>query len=167
MEEFLEDRLEILALGTGESAGDIFPDTISWPNRLICPTTKPVCMSHLLYDSYLFHEESGALPGKSCPQSCHAEILARAAAADDVHRRENGAVQFRDVAHMEYIGKLELCHRDGESLDLAGPNRLNARMNRRQWETADAIEQTAHGELFHLATACTAVRVVLTAACAV
>lgn len=40
-------------------------------------------------------------------------------------------------------------------------------MHRSQRETADSIKQTAHGQRFHLDTACTTVFVVLTAAWAV
>ena len=72
MEEFLEDRLEILTLGAGKGPGDILPDTISWPNKLICPATALICMPHLLHNSYLLHEETRTLSGEPCPHTRHA-----------------------------------------------------------------------------------------------
>ena len=76
-------------------------------------------------------------------------------------------MQLCDVAHMEHIRETQLCDRNREGFDLRRPHRRDAAANRRQREATNAIEQAAHRQSAHFATACTTVRVVLTAACAV
>ena len=76
-------------------------------------------------------------------------------------------MQLCDVAHMEHIGETQLCHLNGKGFDLRRPHRRDATADRGQRESTDAIEQAAHRQSAHFATACTTVRVVLTAACAV
>lgn len=76
-------------------------------------------------------------------------------------------MQLCDVAHMEHIGEAQLCHLNGKGFNLRRPHRRDAAANRRQRESTDSIEQAAHCQFSHRATACTTVRVVLTAACAV
>ena len=76
-------------------------------------------------------------------------------------------MQLCDVAHMEHIRETQLCHLNGKGFDLRRPHRRDATADRGQREAANAIEQAAHRQSAHFATACTIVRVVLTAACAV
>ena len=164
VDEFLEHRVEGSALRAGKGAGDIFPDAESGPNSDTCPSTTFLCISHLLYDPDLLHKKAGALSGKTGPRPGDRQILTGAAAADDVHGREPGTVQLCDVSHMEHIGEMGSGHLNGKGLDLAGPHRCDPAALRRQREASDAVEEAPHGELHHLATACTTVLVVLTAA---
>ena len=64
-------------------------------------------------------------------------ILARAAAADHVHRRQLRPVQFGDVPHMDHVGEMVFRYFDGKGFDLAGPEGFNPRPDRRQWEAAE------------------------------
>ena len=63
-----------------------------------------------------------------------------------VHAEAN-AIQLCDVAHMDHVGETQLCHLNGKGFDLAGPYRRDATANRRQRESADTVEQAAHGDL--------------------
>lgn len=164
VDEFLEHRVEVSALCAGKGAGDILPDAESGPNSDTCPSTTLLCISHLLYDPDLLHKKAGALSGKPGSCSGHTQVLAWAAAADDVHGREPCAVQLCDVSHMEHVGEMGSGYLDGKGLDLAGPDRRDPTALRCQWEASDAIKKASHRELRHLATACTTVFVVLTAA---
>ena len=76
-------------------------------------------------------------------------------------------MQLCDVAHMNHVGETQLCHLNGKGFDLRRPHRRDATADRGQRESTNAIEQAAHRQPAHFATACTTVRVVLTAACAV
>ena len=76
-------------------------------------------------------------------------------------------MQLCDVAHMEHIRETQLCDRNRECFNFRRPHRRDATADRGQREAANAIEQAAHRQSAHFATACTIVRVVLTAACAV
>ena len=76
-------------------------------------------------------------------------------------------IQLCDVAHMGHAGETQLCDRDGKGFDLRRPHRCDATADRGQRESTNTIEQAAHRQSAHFATACTTVRVVLTAACAV
>ena len=62
---FLKDRPEILSSGltAGEGPWDIFPEHPSWANKLICPSTSYVRISHLLYDPDLVQKKAGAFSG--------------------------------------------------------------------------------------------------------
>lgn len=68
---------------------------------------------------------------------------------------------------MEHIRETQLCDRNREVFNFRRPHRRDATANRGQRESTNAIEQAAHCQFSHRATACTTVRVVLTAACAV
>ena len=68
---------------------------------------------------------------------------------------------------MDHIGESKPGHFYRERFDLAGPYRNNAVVNSGQRESPDPVKQAAHGQRFHLATACTIVLVVETAAWAV
>ena len=92
-------------------------------------------------------------------------ILARAAPADDIHRRQLRPVQSGDVPNVEHLREMMLRYLDGEGLNLAGPQRSDALTHGGQREAANAVKQTSEGK-GHL-TAWTMVRVVLTAAWAV
>ena len=105
-----------------------------------------ICRSHLLYDADLFHKQAGTGPREAGTGARHAEILARAAPADDVHRGQLGPVQLRDIPHVDHIGEVFLGHPDGERLNLAGPYRDDPIAHRRQREAADSIEQGAQGQ---------------------
>ena len=73
--------------------------------------------------------------------------MARAAPADDVHRRQLRAMQLSDVAYMDHAGKAQLCHLNGKCFDLRRPYRRDAVADRSQRESADTVEQAAHGDL--------------------
>ena len=60
-----------------------------------------------------------------------------------------------------------LCDLNGKGFDLRSPHRRNAAAKGSQRKTTDAVKQASHSEPAHLDTACTIVRVVFTAACAV
>ena len=79
---------------------------------------------------------------------------------------------------MEHIGEAVLCDLDGKGFNLAGPHGRDPIPNRRQGEAANPIEEAPHRrrrlargprhDARHFgATACTTVRVVLTADCTV
>ena len=76
-------------------------------------------------------------------------------------------MQLCDVAHMNHIGEAQLCHLNGKGFNFRRPHRRNAAANGSQRKTTDAVKQASHSEPVHFDTACTIVRVVLTAACAV
>ena len=76
-------------------------------------------------------------------------------------------MQLCDVTHMDHFGETQLCHLNGKGIDFRRPYRRDATADRGQRESADTVEQAAHRQSAHFATACTTVRVVLTAACAV
>ena len=145
----------------------ILPCHKSWPNIESCSASLYVCISHLLYQPDLFHEQTGTRSGKTCPCAGNGQILAWAAPADDVHGRQFRTMQLCDVAHVNHVGEAQLCHLNGKGFDLRRPHRRDATADRGQRESTDAIEQAAHRQSAHFATACTTVRVVLTAACAV
>ena len=84
---------------------------------------------------------------KTCPCASNGEILTRAAPADDVHRRQLRATQLSDVAYMDHAGKAQLCHLNGKCFDLRRPYRRDAVADRSQRESADTVEQAAHGDL--------------------
>ena len=87
---------------------DVFPNPESRPNMDSCPSRFSVCISHLLNDSYLFHKEARTRASKTCPCAGNGEILARAAPADDVHRRQIRAVQFCNVSHLLHSWETDL-----------------------------------------------------------
>ena len=93
-------------------------------------------------------------------------ILTRAAAADDVYRRQFITPQLRDIPEVQHPRQALPRNADGERFDLAGPQRHDAVMDGRQREAADAVEETPHGDDPHFAAA-TTVRAILTALCAV
>ncbi len=171
--DFLEDDPEVLAFRRprAERPRHIFPRQESWANRHTCPSSLYICRSHLLYDAYLFHKKPGTCSREARTGPGHAEILTRAASADDVHRGQLCPIQLGDVPYVEHIGEVFFRHLDGERLDLAGPDGGDAVAHRRQREPADPIEEGAHGQRFffcHLpATAEATTLVVFTAIWAV
>lgn len=94
-------------------------------------------------------------------------ILARAATADNIYGRQFCTVKLCNVAHMDHARKALLCDLNGKDFDLRSPHRRNAATKGSQRKTTDAIKQASHSEPAHFDTACTIVRVVFTAACAV
>lgn len=134
---------------------------------MTCPSTSFICISHLLYDTDLFLKKAGAFTGKSGSRSGHGEILTRAASANDVHGRQLGSVELRDVPHMDHVGEVVFCDLDGEGFDLAGPDGGDPIPDSGQRKASDAIEEAAHGQLSHLDTAAAIVLVVLMAVWAV
>lgn len=169
-DNLLEDDPEVFPFGVSgtECAGHVFPAHPSWANKLSCSASLFICISHLLHQSDLLQKESGARAGQSGPRSSHTKILTRASPANDIHRRKFSTVELCDVPHMDHGGKMMFRHLDGERLDLAGPHRLYPALDRSQGKPTDPIEQTSKCEPTHFAapTACTMVRVVLTADCA-
>ena len=57
------------------------------------------------------------------------------------------AVQLCDVAYMDHAGKAQLCHLNGKGFNLRRPYRRDAVADRSQRESADTVEQAAHGDL--------------------
>ena len=108
-----------------------------------CSAAPLICIPHFFYNADLLHKQAGTLSGKTGSGPRHAEILTRAASCDNVYRGKFGTIQFRDVPDMEYGGEPLSCHFDGEGFDLAGPHRLDAVADRREWEPSDSIEQAA------------------------
>ena len=126
-----------------------------------------ICISHLPHDPDLLHEKAASRTGKTgSVAGSHRQILTRAAAADDVHRRQLIAPQLRDVSEVQHPRQALLRNANGERLDLAGPQWHDAVMDGRQREAPDTIEETSHGDNSHF-TAATTVRAILTALCAV
>ena len=146
---------------------DVLPCHKSWPNIESCSASLYVCISHLLYQSDLFHEQAGTRSGKTCPCAGNRQILTWAAPADDVHGRQLRAIQLCDVTHMDHTWKALLRDLNGKGFNLRSPHRRNAAANGSQRKTTDAVKQASHSEPAHFDTACTIVRVVFTAACAV
>ena len=108
-----------------------------------CSAAPLICIPHFFYNADLLHKQAGTLSGKTGSGPRHAEILTRAASCDNVYRGKFGTIQFRDVPDMEHGGEPLSCHFDGEGFDLAGPHRLDAVADRREWEPSDSIEQAA------------------------
>ena len=108
-----------------------------------CSAAPLICIPHFFYNADLLHKQAGTLSGKTGSGPRHAEILTRAASCDNVHRRQFGAVYLRDVPDMEHGREPLLCHFDGEGLNLAGPHRLDAVVDRREREPSNPIEQAA------------------------
>ena len=71
-------------------------------------------------------------------------ILARAAPADDIHRRQLRPVQSGDVPNVEHLREMMLRYLDGEGLNLAGPQRSDALTHGGQREAANAVKQASH-----------------------
>lgn len=127
---------------------DVFPHHESGENgkSVICsifPSSFFICLSHLLYDPDLFHEQAGALSGKPSPFPGQTQILARRAPGDNIHRREFSALQTGDIPDMEHIREPLSGHLNREVLDFTCPNWLDAVLNRCQRESSDPIEQAS------------------------
>ena len=56
-------------------------------------------------------------------------------------------MQLSDVTYMDHAGKAPLCHLNGKGFNLRRPYRRDAAANRSQRESADTVEQAAHGDL--------------------
>ena len=54
---------------------DVLPYHKSWPNIESCSASLYVCISHLLYQSDLFHEQTGTRPRKTCPCAGNRQVL--------------------------------------------------------------------------------------------
>ena len=93
--------------------------------------------------------------------------MTRAAAADDIYGRQFCTVELCDVTHMDHALEALLRDLNGKGFNLRSPHRRNAAANGSQRKTTDAVKQASHSEPAHFDTACTIVRVVFTAACAV
>ena len=150
---------------------DILPAHPSGTNKLSWLSISYICISHLLYDADLLHKKAGTRTGKSGSRSGDGEVLARAAAADDVHGRQKRAIELCDIPDVDHVGKVILRYFDGKGFYLARPQRHDAIPHRRQREAPDAIKEAAHCEhflfLLRYFAAARIVRVVLTAVCAV
>ena len=151
----------------GEAARHVFPDGESGPNMDTCPSMTFVFISHLLDDPDLFHKKAGAGAGQTGAGASDTEILARGAAADDIHRRELCPVQLCDVPYMDHVGEMVFRHLNGKGFDLAGPEGFDPRPDRREGKAADAIKEASHGQHSHApyfgATAWATFRVMLMA----
>ena len=71
-------------------------------------------------------------------------ILTRAAAANDVHRRQLGSVQLCNIPDMEHFGESDFRHFNGKGFDFTGPYGSDAVADSRQWKTSDPIEEAPH-----------------------
>lgn len=92
--DLLQDNAEVLALrlSAGKGSGDVLPHKPSGTNKQSWPSISYIRISHLLHNPDLFHKKAGTLAGKSGARSGNGEILTRAAAADNVHRRQLRAI---------------------------------------------------------------------------
>ena len=114
---------------------------------LSCSSSLYVSFSHLLNDSDLLHKQTGSFSGESQPFGAgHRKILTRGTASDDVHRRKLPPFELCNIAHMNHVGKMQLCYSHGKGFDLAGPEGFDPKLRCRQREAADPIEQAAHGQ---------------------
>ena len=143
--DLLEDDPEVLPLrgARAEGSGHVFPCEEARSNKTSCSPSLHICRSHLLNNANLFHKKAGTGPRKPGTGSSHAEVLTRAAPADDVHRGQFGPVQLGDVPHMDHVGEALPGHPDGERLDLTGPNGRDPIAYRRQRKAADSVKQTS------------------------
>jgi len=91
----------------------------------------------------LLHEQAAPLARESGAFACHTKVLTRAAACDDVHRRQLRPIQPGYIPDMEQVGESVFRHLDGKRFDLAGPYRRDAMAYGCQRKAADPIEQTA------------------------
>src|SRR5699024_9589719 len=137
----------------GEGSGYILPHHKSRSYIESCSASLSIRISHLLYDSNLFHKKAGAFSEDSGSRSGHGQVLTGRTAADDVHRRQLCSVKLCNVAHMNHIGKSKPGHLNRKGFDLTGPHRYDAAVNRGQGKTAYPIKQAAHRQRLHLATA--------------
>ena len=126
---------------------DVLPTHPVRPYVDALPATGFLCQPHFTHNAHLLHKEARTRAGKTCPCASNGEILTRAAPADDVHRRQLRATQLSDVAYMDHAGKAQLCHLNGKCFDLRRPYRRDAVADRSQRESADTVEQAAHGDL--------------------
>ena len=172
-DNFLQDNAEVLALwfSAGEGSGDVLPYHKSRSYRASCSPSKFIVCSQLLYYPDLLHEKAGTRTGKPGARSGDGEVLTRAAAADDVHGRQQRAIEFCDVPDVDHAGKVVFGYFDGKGFDFTRPQRHDAMSHRGQREAPDPIEEAAHCEhflfLLRYFAAARIVRVVLTAVCAV
>jgi len=72
---------------------------------VICSPSKFIVRSHLLYDAYLLHKKAGTGAGEPGARSGNGEVLARAAPADDVHRRQLRSIQLCDIPDVDHAGE--------------------------------------------------------------
>ena len=80
--------------------------------------------------------------------------------ADDIHRRQHGPIQLRNISIMQHPRQPLLRDSNGKRLDLADPKGDHAVVNSRQRKAANAVKQAAHSNAPHLAAT---VRAILTA----
>ena len=121
VEELLEDLLEVIPGGRTESTGHIFPASKSGSNSITCPSSFSISISHLPDYSYLLHEQTGSISRQACSCAGHTQILAGAAATDNVHGRELRTVQLCDISHVKHVGEVNLGDLDRKGFNLAGP----------------------------------------------
>lgn len=98
-EGFLEDCSEVSPFVRAKGSGDVFPHHPSWAD-VFFSSSLGIGVSHLLYHTDLFHKKPGAFTGQPRPVPRNGEVLARAAADDDIDGRDSGAVYFGDVTQM-------------------------------------------------------------------
>ena len=143
-DDFLDDRPEVLTVCGAEGSGDIFPNEVSRSNKVSWYVSLFIGFSHLLYNADLVHKKTGALSGKAGTLAGHTKILARAAAADYIHRRQLCSVQLCDIPHMDHIGESQFCHLNGKRFDFTCPYRHDTVMDRSQWKASDSIKKASH-----------------------
>ena len=146
--DLLEDDPEVLPLwgARAECSWHIFPCEEAGSNKTSCSPSVYIRRSHLLYNADLFHKQAGTGPCETGTGASYAQVLTRAAPADDVHRGQFGPVQLGDIPHMDHVGEMFLGHADRERLNLAGPDGGDPIAHRRQGEAADAVEEGTHGQ---------------------
>ena len=165
-----QDNSEILAFrrSAGECARDVFPDEKSWSNRLTRSPSKYICISQLLCNPNLLHKQAGACPlqAKTCAAR-NAQILARAAPADDVYGRQFCTTQLGDVSNMNHVLEICFCDSDGKRFNFACPKGADSIAHCCQRKSANAVKQTSKRQLRHKAAAFATVFVMLIAVWAV
>lgn len=152
-DDLLDDRPEVLAVCGAESSGHVLPNEVSRSNKVSWYPSLFICFSHLLCDACLLHEQAGAFSRQAPARPGDRQVLARATAADHIHRGQRGTVQLCDVPHMEHIGESQFRDFNGKGFDLAGPQRPDAVADCRQREAPDPIKEAPHRQHQHIPVA--------------
>ena len=93
--------------------------------------------------------------------------MARAAAADDIHRWQLGSIELRNIPDMHHVGEADFRNLDGKRFNFAGPDRFDAISDSGKRKAANAVKQTSKRQLRHTAAAFATVFVMLIAVWAV
>jgi hypothetical protein len=99
-DRFFEYGREIPSFVAAESARDVFPHHESGANKLACPSSGSVMLSHLLYYPYLFYEKAGTRSSQTGPFTGDGQILTRRTSRNTPDRLDLRAIDFRNITQM-------------------------------------------------------------------